>query len=209
MVNIELSMNKRLLLILSMLLMVNIAKGQFVKATFGLTGGGIASQMITDIPLAKPAYISGYGGLFTTLNFGGMLGVRAGANYSMQGADFIYDDATITVSQHYLNVPVALMVNLRSFVSLELGFFQNILLMSSLKEERFSDFILSPDEGALKYNFGALAGVSFNVGRFVFFNVRYNYGLSKSYASMGKGFPVNTLTAGVGFNIVSTRKTIF
>ena len=78
MVNIELSMNKRLLLILSMLLMVNIAKGQFVKATFGLTGGGIASQMITDIPLAKPAYISGYGGLFTTLNFGGMLGVRAG-----------------------------------------------------------------------------------------------------------------------------------
>lgn len=203
------TMSKRLVLVFSMLLLVQVAKGQFAKATFGLTGGGVVSQMVADIPQTTPYYIGGYGGVFTTISFADLLGVRAGANYSMQGTEFKYDNATIAVSQHYINVPVALMVNLRSFVSLELGFFQNILLMSSLKEERYSDFILSPDEGALKYNFGALAGVSFNIGRYIFLNVRYNYGLTKSYATEGRGFPVNTLTAGIGFNIISTRKTIF
>lgn len=202
-------MNKRFVLIFLMLLLVQVARGQFAKATFGLTGGGVVSQMIADIPQTTPYNIGAYGGVFTTISFADLLGVRAGANYSMQGTEFKYDNAKIAVNQQYLNIPVALLVNLRSFVSLEIGFFQNILLNSSLVEKKNTDVLLSPDEGALKYNFGALAGVSFNVGRFVFFNVRYNYGLSKSYATMGKGFPVNTLTAGVGFNIVSTRKTIF
>lgn len=202
-------MNKKVLVVLILVLFSIPSQAQLVKASFGLTGGGVASQMITDIPLAKPMYISGYGGAFATVNLGSTLGLRTGVNYSMQGSDLNVNSVRVQVKQSYLNVPVSFMYHIKSFISLQLGFYQNILLSSSLVEKGSDPYTLSPDEGALKYNFGALAGLSVNIGRLVFIDLKYNYGLSKSYASMGVGYPVNTITVGVGFNIISTRQTIF
>ena len=209
MVNIELSMNKRLLLILSMLLMVNIAKGQFVKATFGLTGGGIASQMITDIPLAKPAYISGYGGAFASAHIGKALTVRAAANYAMQGGQYEVNGTSVKIDQSYMQIPMTLLINAGSFLSFEVGLVQNILMSSKYVEKGSTEYIVNPDPGALKYNFGAVGGVCFNFGKVVFLNLRYCYGLSNSYVIHGKGFPVSTISAGLGFNIYTSKKSAF
>lgn len=186
------------------------ASAQMVKASFGVTGGGIATlTMGTEPPTSSPMYISGYGGAFATVNYGNHLGLRAGANYAMQGSSYKLSGVSLKAAQSYVQVPVSLMYHIRSFVSLEAGFYQNILLSSSLTEKGSSTVVIDPDEGALKYNFGALAGIEFNFGRYVFLNLRYHYGLSKSYVIYGKGYPSSFATVGVGFNIISTRKSAF
>lgn len=205
-------MSKRrvLTVLLAMMLFSLSASAQMVKASFGVTGGGIATlTMGTEPPTSSPMYISGYGGAFATVNYGNHLGLRAGANYAMQGSTYGLSGVTLTATQSYLQVPVSLMYHIRSFVSLEAGFYQNILLSSSLTEKGSSTVVINPDEGALRYNFGALAGIEFNFGRYVFLNLRYHYGLSKSYVIYGKGYPSSFATVGVGFNIISTRKSAF
>ena len=202
-------MNKKIFVILLMLILSGSANAQLIKAAFGVTGGGVATQMMTDLTLNKPMYISGYGGAFATINYGSSIGLRGGVNYSMQGAELSLSGVPVQLKQSYLNVPVAFMYHIKSFISVQAGFYQNILLTSSLTEKGSDPYTLSPDPGALKYNFGASAGIAVNIGRLVFIDIKYNLGLSKSYASMGVGYPTNTITVGVGFNIISTRQTIF
>ena len=180
-----------------------------VKASFGVTGGGIATQMNTTPATSTPLYFNGYGGAFATVNLGKVVGIRGGANYSMQGGNYTISSAEITASQTYLNIPISLMLNVKSAMAFEFGFYQNILLDSKYEEVEKTHFELSPDEGALGYNFGALAGITFNLGRAAFLSFRYNYGLSKSYVIYGQGYTCNTITAGLGFNIINTRKKAF
>ena len=163
----------------------------------------------TQPATSAPAYINGYGGAFATVNYSNLMGVRVGLNYAMQGADYDLSEVSIATSQSYINIPAALLFHLKSYVSLEAGFYQNILLSSSMTERGEKDIVISPDEGALKYNFGALAGVTVNVGRLVFVSLRYNLGLSNSYIIYGTGYPSSFATVGLGFNIISTRKTAF
>lgn len=199
-----------LMVLLAMMLFSFGASAQKVKVSFGVTGGGIATMLSGNILYAtSPMYMSGYGGAVATVNYGSNLGLRAGVNYAMQGSQHKLNDADLKASQSYLNVPVALMYHIKSFISVEAGFYQNILLSSSMKEKGFEEVVISPDEGALKYNFGVLAGLSFNFGRLIFANVRYNYGLSKAYVIDGVGHPASSITLGVGVNIISTKKSAF
>ena len=198
-----------LLVLLSMMLFSVGASAQMVKASFGVTGGGIATQMHTEPATSAPLYISGYGGLFSTVNFGELLGARVGVNYAMQGGKYSIESANISVDQSYINIPVSVLINLKSFITLEAGLYRNILLNSSYNENGGDNVTISPDEGALAYNFGALAGISFNFGKVVFLNMRYNHGLSKSYVMYGKGYPSSAITVGLGFNIISTKKKAF
>ncbi len=200
---------KKFYIISLMMLFTLCVSAQSVKVSFGITGGGIATQMFTEPQSSKPLYINGYGGAFVTVNPLKSLGVRAGANYSMQGGIYKISDIPITLSQSYLNVPVSLMYHIRSFISVEAGFYQNILLASKLVENGGTKVVVKPDDGALKYNIGALAGVSFNITKFLFINLRYCFGLSDSYAIMGTGYRTNTITAGIGVNLITTRKKAF
>ena len=205
-------MSKRrvLTVLLALMLFSLSASAQMVKASFGVTGGGIATLMSgTEPATSTPMYMNGYGGAFATVNIGNSLGIRAGANYAMQGSKHTLSGTGLTAAQSYLQVPVSLLWNIRSFISLEAGFYQNILLSSSLTENGSSTVVISPDEGALKYNFGALAGIEFNFGRFVFLELKYHYGLSNSYVIYGKGYPSSFATVGLGFNLISTRKSAF
>lgn len=205
-------MSKRrvLTVLLAMMLFSLSASAQMVKASFGVTGGGIATLMSgTEPATSSPMYMSGYGGAFATVNIGNSLGIRGGANYAMQGSSYALSGATLTAAQSYIQVPVSLMWHMRSFISLEAGFYQNILFSSSLTEKGKSTVVINPDEGALKYNFGALAGIEFNFGRFVFLELKYHYGLSNSYVIYGKGYPSSFATVGLGFNLISTRKSAF
>lgn len=201
---------KRVLLVLLSMMLFSIgASAQMVKASFGVTGGGIATQMHTEPATSAPLYISGYGGLFSTVNFGELLGARVGMNYAKQGGKYAIESVNISVDQSYINIPISVLVNLKSFITVEAGLYQNILLNSSYNENGGDNVTISPDDGALAYNFGALAGVSFNLGKFVFLSMKYNYGLSKSYVIHGKGYPSSAITVGLGFNIISTRKKAF
>ena len=205
-------MSKRrvLVVLLAMMLFSLSASAQMVKASFGVTGGGIATMMSGTVPyISSPMYLNGYGGAFATVNYGSILGLRAGLNYSMQGSSYSLSGVSINAAQSYMQVPVSLMLHLRSFFSLQAGFYQNILMSSSLTESGRSSVVISPDEGALKYNFGALAGFTFNFGRVVFLDIKYHYGLSNSYVIYGKGYPSSFATVGLGFNIISTRKSAF
>lgn len=199
-----------LTVLLAMMLFTYGASAQMVKASFGVTGGGIATLMTgTEPATSVPVYVNGYGGAFATISLGNSIGVRCGANYAMQGAAYNLSEVPIATSQSYLNIPVSFLLNLKSYISLEAGLYQNILLSSSLTEQGDQNVVVTPDEGALKYNFGALAGINFNFGRVVFLNLRYNLGLSNSYVIYGKGYPSSFATVGLGFNIISTRKTAF
>lgn len=202
---------KRVLaVLLTMMLFSFGASAQKVKASIGVTGGGIATMLTGDIPyVTSPMYMSGYGGALATVNYGDHIGVRAGLNYAMQGSKHQILSTDLTASQSYINVPVAFMYHIKSFISVEAGLYQNILLSSSMKEKGAEEVVISPDEGALKYNFGALAGISLNFGRLLFMNVRYNYGLSKAYVIDGTGYPASSITLGIGVNILSTKKTAF
>lgn len=204
------NLRRVLVILLSLVLFSHAASAQMVKATFGVTGGGIATMMRGTQPATSaPAYINGYGGTFATVNYSNLMGVRVGLNYAMQGADYDLSEVSIATSQSYINIPATFLYHLKSYVSLEAGFYQNILLSSSMTESGAHDVVISPDDGALKYNFGVLAGLTVNVGRFVFLSLRYNLGLSNSYIIYGTGYPSSFATVGLGFNIFSTRKTAF
>ena len=203
-------MNKKALTVLAILMLFcTSVSAQKVRATFGITGGGIATQMMTDPKPTSPLYFSGYGGAFATVSFKNFLGLRTGANYLMQGGKYQLSSVDMKADQSYLQIPVALVLSPKSFFSFEVGLYQNILLSSKFTEMGSETAVISPDTGALKYNFGALAGLSFNFGRVVFLELRYHYGLSNSYVINGKGYPQGIITAGLGFNIISTRKSAF
>lgn len=185
------------------------ASAQMVKASFGVTGGGIATLMNTEPKPSSALYVNGYGGAFATVNLGKVIGIRGGANLAQQGGDYTTETTDVKVHQSYMNIPISLLLNVKSFMSFEFGFYQNILMSSSYNERGSSKLTITPDEGALKYNVGALAGLTFNFGRVVFLSMRYNRGLSKSYVIHGKGYTADTITAGLGFNILTTRKKAF
>lgn len=203
------NLKRVLTVLLAMMLSAFAASAQMVKASFGVTGGGIGTMMATDPAPVSPMFMSGYGGAFATINYGTSLGVRLGANYAMQGGNYKLSGTELKADQAYINVPVAFVYSPKSFFSVQAGFYQNILLSSSLTEKGKSEVVISPDEGALKYNFGVMGGLCFNFGRFVFLDLKYNYGLSNSYVIYGKGYPSSFVTVGLGFNIVTTRKTAF
>lgn len=203
------NLKRVLTVLLAMMLSAYAVSAQMVKASFGVTGGGIGTLMATDPAPVSPMFMSGYGGAFATINYGTSLGVRLGANYAMQGGNYKLSNTALKADQAYINVPVAFVYSPKSFFSVQAGFYQNILLSSSLTEKGKSEVVISPDEGALKYNFGVMGGLCFNFGRFVFLDLKYNYGLSNSYVIYGKGYPSSFVTVGVGFNIVTTRKTAF
>ena len=163
----------------------------------------------TQPATTSPAYINGYGGAFLTMKFGRTLGIRGGANYMMQGAEYQVSGVDLTAAQTYLNVPVSLMLNVKSALAFEFGFYQNILMDSSLTEHGKRELVITPDLGALQYNYGALAGMTINMGRFVFLSMKYHYGLTNSYVIYGEGYPSSYATVGLGFNIINTRKKAF
>ena len=203
------NLRRVLAVLLAMMLSAYAASAQMVKASFGVTGGGMGTMLATDPAPVSPMFMSGYGGAFATINYGTNLGVRIGVNYAMQGAGYEVSNVPLKADQTYINVPVAFMYSPKSFFSLQAGFYQNILLSSALTEQGNSEVVISPDEGALKYNFGVMGGMCFNFGRIVFLDLKYNYGLSNSYVIYGKGFLSSFVTVGLGFNIVTTRKTAF
>jgi opacity protein-like surface antigen len=200
---------KRIYIISLMMLLTFCASAKNVKVSFGITGGGIATQMLTEPQPSSPMYISGYGGVFATVNPLKKMGIRIGANYSMQGGNYNISSIPVVLSQSYINVPVSLMYHPKSFISFEAGFYQNILMSARLIEQGSTTVEVNPDDGALKYNIGALAGVSFNLSKTVFINLRYCYGLSYSYAMMGTGYKSNAITAGIGVNLIRTTNRAF
>jgi hypothetical protein len=200
---------KRIYIVFLMMLFAFSASAQSAKVSFGITGGGIATQMLTEPQPSSPMYISGYGGVFATVSPHKKMGVRVGANYSMQGGNYEMAQTPINLSQTYLNVPASLMYHIKSYISLEAGFYQNILLNASLVENGKTTVTVNPDDGALKYNIGVLAGAAININKYLFINLRYCYGLSNSYAIMGTGYKSNAITAGLGVNIIRTKSRAF
>lgn len=185
------------------------AGAQNVKMSFGVVGGGIATQMLTVPKPSSPMYINGYGGLHLTFNPAKKIGIRAEANYALQGGSYKILSIPFSLSQSYLNVPVSLLYSPKSVISFEAGFYQNILLTAKLIEEGNTVVEVNPDDGPMKYNIGALAGIVINVGKSFFINLRYCYGLSWSYAIMGTGYKSNAITAGIGVNLIRTKKKAF
>lgn len=207
----KVSMNKGrvLFLVLSLMLSSFSASAQLFKTAYGVTGGSTSTVMHTELKTTQPMTMGYYGGAFATVNFTDELSVRMGANYATQGAHYQLYKTKIRLQQSYLNIPVEFMYNLKSYLSVEAGFYQNVLLGSSLTENGPLDLVISPDSGAMPYNIGALAGFSFTIARTVFINFRYNYGLNKSYVIYGKGYPMSSLTLGLGINLVKIKKSVF
>ena len=207
----KVSINKGrvLFLVLSLMLSSFSASAQLFKTAYGVTGGFTSTVMHTEPKTTQPMTMGYYGGAFATVNFTDEWSVRMGANYATQGAHYQLYKTKIRLQQSYLNIPVEFMYNLRSYLSVEAGFYQNVLLGSSLTENGQLDLVISPDSGAQRYNIGALAGFSFTIARTVFINFRYNYGLNKSYVIYGKGYPMSSLTLGLGINLVKIKKSVF
>lgn len=207
-------MNKKAFLafiILALLAGTTRLSAQLVKVSIGVNGGALATQMMTEPAPTNPAmfYISGYGGAFASVHIGKAVTLRGAANYAMQGGAYQVSDVPVKVTQSYLQIPMTLLLNAGRVISFEVGLVQNILMQSKYAEFGTTNYVESPDPGALKYNFGAVGGLCINMGKIVFLNLRYCYGLSNSYVMYGKGFPASTISAGLGFNIYTSRKSAF
>lgn len=205
-------MNRKVLLAIAVMFFMSItASAQLIKVSIGINGGALGTQMMTDPAPTNPTffYINGYGGAFATINIGKVIGLRGAANYAMQGGEYDVNGVKAQVSQSYIQVPVSLLLHAGRAISFEFGVTQNILLSSKYVEGDGSKVSITPDEGALKYNIGAIAGINFNFGKVAFLTLRYQYGLSKAYVIHGKGFPTNTVSAGIGFNIYNSKKSAF
>lgn len=198
------------LIIFALLAGTSNLSAQLVKVSVGVNGGAIATQMRTEPAPTDPAlHISGYGGAFASIHIGRMLTVRGAMNYAMQGGSYIVESIPVKVTQSYLQIPMTLLLNAANIISFEVGLQQNVLMQSKYTEFGTSKFEASPDPGALKYNFGVVGGVCINMGKYIFLNLRYCHGLSSSYVIYGKGFPASTISAGLGFNIYTSRKSAF
>ena len=180
--------------------------GTFTKVTIGVTGGGIATQLTTDYSSPTP-YLNGYGGAFLSTNMTKWLGLKAGANYMLQGGHYMIGKGKVTLNQTNINIPVNVVITPFKFLSLEAGAYQNILLDSSCIDYGNSgnETEISPDEGALKYNVGAFVGASLNFGRTFFINARYYKGQSWYYAMNGTGYMADALTVGIGLNLIKVK----
>lgn len=206
-------MNRKSLVIGLVILVISTFKlsAQLVKYSIGITGGALATQMSTTPPTSNPLmfYLNGYGGAFATINVGRVIGIRGGANYAMTGGHYDFSSYKVDVTQSYIQIPVGLLLHAGRHISFEFGLQQNILLQSKYVEKGSETVEVSPDEGALKYNFGAIAGLNLNFGKTVFMTMRYHYGLSKAYVIDGVGYPASAITLGLGFNIYNSRKSAF
>ena len=186
----------------------------YTKLAIGITGGGVATEMLLDLTPATPYYVNGFGGAFLTINPTKWLGLKAGANYMLQGGNFLMPEIyvsnepyrlPITFEQTTLNIPVSLVITPFKLISLEAGVYQNILLDSKFIEQSTPTFEITPDQSALEYNIGALVGASINLGRTFFINARYYQGRSWYYAMNGKGYMTNALTMGIGINLIKVK----
>lgn len=204
-------MNKKAWIATLFLILIGTTKlsAQLVKVSVGVNGGGLATQMMTDPAPVSPMSFSGYGGAFASIHIGNILTIRGAGNYALQGGAYQVGNVDVKVSQSYIQIPVTLLLNAGRVISFEFGLVQNILLNSKFVENGTSQYVVDPDPGALKYNFGAVGGICINMGKVVFLNLRYCYGLSNSYVMYGKGFPTSTISAGLGFNIYTSKKSAF
>lgn len=198
-----------LIAILFILLGTLTLSAQKVKVSVGINGGALATQMLTTPEPSSPLYISGYGGAFASVHVGKYLSVRGAVNYALTGGKYEIANTPASATQSYIQIPFTLLVNAGRAVSFEVGLQQNILASSKFMEYGSSEVNINPDPAALKYNYGAVAGLCFNFGKMVFLNLRYCYGLSKSYVIYGVGYPTNTISAGLGFNLYTSRKSAF
>lgn len=207
---IILNMKKSILIFFLCLLLPSVEGAcQVVKAQFGIDGGGLAAMLNSEPATIKPMSFNGYGGIFATVNFKKYVSLRVSADYMMTSSSFMESDVLLKADRSYVHIPVSILYNIRSFISIEAGVYQNVLLTSKFTEKGKTEVILNPDTGAIGYNLGVLAGVTFNIGRFVFLNFRYNYGLMDSYIVRGERYPDSMVTAGLGINIITTRKKAF
>ena len=181
--------------------------GEFTKLAIGVTGGGVGTKMNLDLEGWVAYYYDGFGGAFLSINPAKWFGLKAGANYMFQGGETVLSNIPLSFRQTNLNIPVSLVITPFKLISLEVGGYQNILLDSSFFEYGSDGKYveITPDNGALKYNVGAFAGVSINIGRTFFINARYYKGLSWYYAMDGNGSTADTITLGIGINLIKVK----
>ena len=181
--------------------------GEFSKLAIGVTGGGVGTKMNLDLGGWIAYYYDGFGGAFLSINPAKWFGLKAGANYMLQGGETVLSNIPLSFRQTNLNIPVSLVITPFKLLSLEVGGYQNILLDSSFIEHGSgSNYVeITPDNGALKYNVGAFAGASINIGRTFFINARYYKGLSWYYAMDGNGSTADAITLGIGLNLIKIK----
>ena len=73
-----------ILVILAMMIFSVTTSAQAVKASIGVTGGGVGTVVFSE----EPAYLNAYYGGFLTMKFGRAIGVRAGVSQMMQGVEY-------------------------------------------------------------------------------------------------------------------------
>lgn len=202
---------KRLFSVLLAIMFFSVAaKAQVVKASIGVTAGGVATMMShPNTSSLGPAYFNGYGGGFLTVKFGRAIALRGGVNYLKQGSDHELSGKEMTAEQTYMNIPFTLLLNIKSKMSLECGFYRNVLMNSTLVEHGGREITTYNDKNVQPSNFGAVAGLTFNMGRYVFLSFKYHHGLTDSYVINNSGCSYDFATVGLGFNVINTRKKAF
>ena len=194
-----------ILVILAMMIFSVTTSAQAVKASIGVTGGGVGTVVFSE----EPAYLNAYYGGFLTMKFGRAIGVRAGVSQMMQGVEYNLSNVDYTAEQTYLNIPVTLLLNASGAMAFEFGLYKNMLMDSKLIKHESRDKETSPDRGAQLGHIGAIAGVNFNLGRAVYLSFKYHHGLSDMYVINRVGYSSRFVTAGLGINIINTKKRAF
>ncbi len=136
-----------------------------------LRGNGETTDMRTSIHL----------GLVAEYKFNEQFAVQPELLYSGQGAkekDYMGQDFDATLKLDYLNLPVIFKYYVSEGFSLQAGPQLGILLSSKVKASKGSLTAEEDVDGIKSIDFGFNLGLGFKVNKSLFFDARYNLGLS-------------------------------
>ena len=171
-------MNRKLSLVSTLILLIGIIT--FSNAQdfrMGIKGGGNLSTLgveeAADVNQTRSGYHVGFSFSWDLLNFG----LQPELLYSTQGAEVALPGLVYEEQYDYLNLPVTLKFYTGKGFNVHFGPYFAILVNATQRENPgniendISDFIANTD-------YGAFAGVGYDLEMGLNFELRYNYGLT-------------------------------
>lgn len=185
--------------------LTSTASAQFVKVSFGVRGGGVATLNPATEHTAPSPYYSGEGGGFLGIKFGKVVGIQGECLYSLQGTTTIEKNQNYISNRHYLEIPVMLQLHAGRAVTFEAGYIFSNLLKSNL-----TGISGNVEDTFAANNFGSyFGGITFNLGKVFFLSFRYTRSIdSATYYGYGNQ-QTSTVRASLGIRFFNSKKSAF
>lgn len=205
---------KKLLVALLLFFSVTTANAQAVKASFGVKAAGFGTLPQTEITPVSGLQMGGGGGAFFGMKFFNVIGVEAEALFSHQVATYqtnSFGKQTWLSTQQHIMVPVVLQLWLGRGFAFEVGYQQAIVWDGNLTCVQTNAGMAGEQKGDNgMFDYGSLvAGMTINMGKVAFLNLRYTSALDYSYVMTNEPSKNMGFQVGLGLRFFNSKKSVF